>query len=116
MDFVLDPRKKISYAPSFGVNEIRNQYVKDEIGKQLKSFSALSVREKQGSDMIKEYYGLQANVVIDPTLLLNANDWDTMCGTEAKKDRALLCYVLGENEKVWKNIRQIAKKIIWKYM
>ena len=110
LDFVDDDRKKIAYAPSFGTCEIRDVYVRDEIGKQLKTFQALSVRERQGADIIKKLYGLNAEIVLDPTLLLDATAWERYEKTAVDSDGKILCYFLGENENFWKKIRNLSAK------
>lgn len=109
LDFVSNDKKKVAYAPSFGVNEIRNDYVRKEIGKQLETFAALSVRENRGAEFIKEYYGLDAKVVIDPTLLMTADEWSNYEEGIPNDEKKIVCYILGENEAVWKAIRKIAK-------
>lgn len=108
LDFVIDNKKKIAYAPSFGTNEIVNAYVRDEVGKQVKTFSHLSIREKQGADLLQKYYGLKAEVVLDPTLLVEKNEWEMLSGDTKRGKNTLLCYILGENESNWKYIEKIA--------
>ena len=66
--------------------------------------------EKQGAEMIEKYYGLKAEIVLDPTLLLKKNEWKKMSISYPKKEKILLCYILGENEKIWKEIEKIAQK------
>lgn len=110
LDFVKDDIKKVSYAPSFGVNHIENDCVRENIGELVSKIPHLSVRESRGSEMLKEYYGVDAKVVIDPTLLLNAKEWLSYSNKEYKVDsNILLCYFLGENENVWKEVERIAK-------
>ena len=41
----------------------------------LKGFNKLSCREKSGCDLIKNLTGQDVKLVLDPTLLLNADDW-----------------------------------------
>lgn len=67
-------RKRIAYAPSFGKNEIPN-YNKGIIRKYLSGFEHLSVREEQGANIIKEFTGRDVPVMLDPTLLLDKNEW-----------------------------------------
>lgn len=110
LDFVLDSKKKIAYAPSFGVNDITNKYVKRDIGKHLKSFQALSVREKQGAKIIKEYSGLDAKVVLDPVLLFDSTFWKKYENKINLPENSIVCYILGENETTWRRIKNIAKK------
>jgi len=66
--------QKISYAASFGVNEIPYER-KFEFAEYLKNFKAISVREKQGARIVEELVKRNAAVVLDPTLLLNENEW-----------------------------------------
>lgn len=66
--------KKISYAASFGVDYISDTYVSDYT-KWLSDFKAISVREKQGSEIVKQLTGKFANVVVDPTMLLSKDEW-----------------------------------------
>lgn len=74
LDFVPDKRRKASYAPSFGVEQIDDDK-KEQISALLKDFSFLSVREKKGAKIIKELTGLEVPVVLDPTFLLNREQW-----------------------------------------
>ena len=72
LDFVKDDKRKIAYAPSFGVSSIENEFVRENIGELVSKIGYLSVREKQGADMLKELYDIEAKVVLDPTLLLDS--------------------------------------------
>lgn len=70
--------KKIAYAPSFGISSIPHD--KKEILKSyLEGFDAISVREAQGASIIEEITGERVPVVLDPTLLLNEDDWTGLC-------------------------------------
>ena len=110
LDFVEDNNKKIAYAPSFGQSQISNKYIRDDIGKQLSSFGSLSIRENQGKNMIKKYYNLEAELVLDPTLLLESSNWNLLKKDYMIKPKTLLCYMLGDNENYWKNIELIASE------
>lgn len=74
LDFV-NGKKRISYAPSFGVKEIENKMVRQEIVSLLEKFDYLSVREESGSCIIKKLIGKEVPVCADPTLLLRAENW-----------------------------------------
>ena len=94
---------KISYAASFGVDKI-DESKKDRFFKALTNFDGISVREEKGKDV---------EVVLDPTMLLTASDWDTMCKKPKKinKKRYILNYFLGELSDYRKNeIERIAKE------
>jgi hypothetical protein len=96
LDFARD-NQKISYAASFGVSEIPFER-KTEYKEYLKDFKAISVREKQGLKIVEELAGRKAMVVLDPTLLLDENEWKKV---EKKpsfcpKNKYVLVYALGE--------------------
>jgi len=68
------PEQRISYAASFGVDEILDEK-KEVYAENLSLFKALSVREKRGAEIIKELTGRDAQVVLDPTMLLTSEQW-----------------------------------------
>lgn len=74
LTFVEDINKKIAYAASFGFKTIPNG-LEEEYKKRLDKFTKISVREKSGSKILEELKGIAATVCVDPTLLLNKNDW-----------------------------------------
>lgn len=91
------PKQRISYAASFGVDEIPEEK-KDVYAENLSQFRALSVREKRGAEIIKELTGKDAQVVLDPTMLLTSDQWSKV---EKKskftpKKKYALVYSLGE--------------------
>lgn len=87
------PLRKIAYAPSFGVPRVP-EGMGDELRDYLASFSHLSAREAQGREIIREISGREAPVVLDPTLLLTAEQWSAMAAEPAGRRRGdyILCY------------------------
>lgn len=73
LDFVREGRR-IAYAPSLGVPQLPEDKAA-ELKRFLAPFSALSVREKRGQVLVREAAEREAKVVLDPTLLLNGEDW-----------------------------------------
>ncbi len=104
--------QKVSYAASFGVDEIPDER-KVEYIKYIKSFKEISVREKQGAKIVKQLTGRDATVVLDPTLLLTENEWKKV---EKKsfycpKGKYVFIYALcDKNEHFKKKIEQLRKK------
>lgn len=71
-----DKMLKITYGASFGTSEnpISEQML--ETCKRLSSrFDAISVREKSAVGLVEQYFGKHAELVLDPTLLLDADDY-----------------------------------------
>lgn len=95
LDFAGDDVKKISYAASFGCNEW--EYTEEQermCGKLAKRFDAISVREASGVDLCKEHFGVDATLVLDPTLLLNKEDYGKVCHDVPKKEKHIFVYSL----------------------
>jgi coenzyme F420-reducing hydrogenase beta subunit len=82
LTFANTDKKKISYAPSFGSADV--DYPNDLLFLSnkyyLSLFDNISVREDSGCKIVKEKFGLEATQVLDPTLLLNAKDYDDILG------------------------------------
>jgi len=72
-DFAVNGRR-VAYAPSFGVSSIPEDK-REELARYLEKFDSLSSREKQGEKIIREITGREAVTVLDPTLLLPAEEW-----------------------------------------
>ena len=96
LDFVPQGAKCVSYASSFGVSELSGP-VFHKYKQWLKKFSHIGLREKKGVETV-EAMALNAEVahVLDPTLLLTANDWEKVAirPEDAPADKYLLLYDL----------------------
>lgn len=67
---------RISYSASFGKEEWEYTKKQEKNAKQaIKSFSAVSVREKSGVSLCKQHLGVDAIQHLDPTMLLKAEDY-----------------------------------------
>lgn len=107
------PDKRIAFSASFGVNDIPDK-MKKKVGKALKSFKAISVRENAGKKIVDELTGrTDVEVLIDPTMLLTADEWDKVSKkpTMLKNDRYILNYFLGNLSDERRNeINRVAKE------
>ena len=74
LDFVKDNSQKISYSSSFGISTIDDAH-KESYRKNLASFKALAIRETIGREIIKNLTGREAQVVLDPVMLLTKGQW-----------------------------------------
>ena len=74
--FCKDNSKKISYAASFGVNELNENFAK-AITTELKKFKSISVREERGAEIIYELLNASCSIVIDPTMLIEQDELRT---------------------------------------
>lgn len=115
LDFVEDPGKMVAYAPSIGLPEIENDTIRKRMTQNIARFKHLSIREKQGAELIKKLTGKDAKVVLDPTFLLNSCEWDSYADVKnAEKlpdERYILCYFLGGLKKYMKYVQVLSKKM-----
>lgn len=109
LDFVNAPKKKSSYAASFGVEKIPDEY-KAEYINLISDFSHISVREEQGAHIINELLNIKPQVVLDPTLLLNRDDWSQISSSNKEKEEYLLVYLMAETKGILTLAKQLAKK------
>lgn len=116
LDFAKDWNvKRISYAASFGVDHW--EYSEEETrtcAPLAQKFDAVSVREDTGIALCNEHLGVDAIHVLDPTMLLDVDDYNALVQafdpkifsiapehrvktTLDVKDKKLFCYVLDMN-------------------
>lgn len=110
LDFVKSDRKRIAYAPSIGVDHISEQCGK-EMGEFLDKFSFVSVREEAGKAIINNYSRKECHVVLDPTLLLNKEEWIKELKQPLIKNEYIFCYLFGENPFYIEFVENMRKKL-----
>lgn len=90
--------KKVSLSASISAPELPMEK-KIAYRERLAAFDFISVREKNAARLIKECAGLDAEVLIDPTLMLDAADWDKLAEAPAVllPRRYALKYFLGSD-------------------
>lgn len=114
LNWVPDDVKKISYSTSFGVSSIPEKY-KEEYRKFLKRIDYISIREDVGQKIIKDLIGKDVNVVCDPTLLFDKDEWMEIQNTEPLfEEKYILCYFLGNSIEYRKFAEDLRKKTGYK--
>lgn len=94
-------QKIISYAASMGNSDLPEEYI-PIYKKYLSRYDYITVREEKAKELLKSKVGLKnIDVVIDPTLLLSASEWEKI---EVKpvnmiSKKYILCYFLGDMDK-----------------
>ena len=79
LSFVPDGVKRIAYAPSLGISSLE-QKDRKMYAEFLGRFDALSCRENSGCEIINSISKKQAVVVLDPTLMVERDEWDRLRG------------------------------------
>ena len=105
LSFLDDNVKKISYAASFGTECVPNEYV--EISKPcLEKFQCLSVREMSGVQILNKI-GFDAELVCDPTLLINSQEYQKIMQNDFRKKEGLFSFVLHNDENSQKIVSSV---------
>lgn len=75
-DFIDENKMKIAYAPSFGVDfwEGNEEFTK-EIKSLVQRFNYVSVREVSGIKICNDVFGIDAECVLDPTMMVSLKDY-----------------------------------------
>lgn len=111
----VDSKKKIAYAPSIGSSVISNKFTADKMTTLISEFNFLSVREQKGADIIKQLTGLKAKVVVDPTLLIDVEEWKaSACTTSVETqmpEHYILGYFLGDNERYYSYMKRMSEEL-----
>ena len=105
--------KRIAYAASFGTDDWEYTSQQTVIcGELLKKFEAVSVRESSGVQLCKEHFSVEAIHVLDPTMLLNKEDYIKLieASQTLKSKGTMLNYILDETPEKKALIEQIAKE------
>lgn len=110
--------KRIAYAPSFGVDCWEYDDVQTEKCKRLiEKFDAVSVREKSGVELCRKYLCHDALWVLDPTMLLRADDYiklfDETCKNEEQGGK-IFNYVLDPTEETELLTQRLASTLDFK--
>lgn len=106
--------KRISYASSMGTKDFPDEYKKD-IKQLLSKFAHISLREETGRKAVSDLTGrTDVKKVLDPTFLLNAEDWQQV-GSKAEIEidipkEYILVYLIGNNEHYAKQVEDLKQK------
>lgn len=100
-----DKPKLVSYAASFGTNRpIYSEEQRKVCGEAISRFSAVSVREQSGMDVIKSFGWHTENdpvVVLDPTMLLPKEHYLSLLpNADSPSKGKVFCYVLDNSDEV----------------
>lgn len=83
--------RSVSYAASFGDSHFTEGSFR-KLDLLLKNFKALGIREQQMLPYVKEHTDVPAQRVVDPTLLLTAEDYEEITAPKQEKEKYLLLY------------------------
>jgi hypothetical protein len=113
LDFLRSDKLKISYAASLGTDKwLYTEHEKSICKKLLHEFDYISVREDSGVDLISDHFGLKADQLADPTLLLTKSDYlGLLSGSFERKEKTVFTYVLDDDEFTESIIKKVSEEL-----
>ena len=109
LKFGSEKTKRISYAASVATNVLGEEITK-RYKNALSTFSAISVREESAIDLIQPIAPIKVEHVIDPTLLLDKNEWEEIATYKKIEEEYVFCYFLGDSVKQRNIVKEFAQK------
>ena len=107
--FLPDGVCRISYAASFGTDSWQSPSLTYDVKKLLDKFNAVGVREQTGVAICKDTFGIDARLVVDPTLLHAS--YDEICGkyNPQRETNELVYFTFIRNQVEQKIIAEFSK-------
>lgn len=96
LDFVENRRITLAYAPSLGKAEFEEHHLA-LIKSLLPNIDHISVREEQGARLLRTLTDKEIEVVCDPVLLLNRDEWSRFAKAPRFREPYILTYFLENN-------------------
>ncbi len=112
IDFYLahGANKKIAYAASFGISSLPVG-MHNLFREELKTFQAIGVREETGKQILNDLEINNTDVVLDPTMLLSADEWKLVShkpdGMDKKRKYVMTYFLSGRNDALKNHINRI---------
>lgn len=102
--------KKITYAASFG-DALNSENELLFIQKALNNFDGISLREADYINLLKQFYKKEIYKVLDPTLLLNNNLWESVVIKPNISKKYVLVYQVMRSNETLRIAKGIAEQI-----
>ena len=109
LNFARSSAIKAAYGPSLGVSSLtenESSFIKE----QLKRYDFISCRESLGSDLLEKITGREIATVLDPTLMIHAEEWLRYAVKPKINGDYILCYFLGERDYYRDYVDQLSKQ------
>ncbi len=101
LDFAPKGAKKIAYAASTGGRDNYDERTRNIFMEHLRDFSSISMREKSSCTYFADMLGREVKHVVDPTLLLDAQDWNQVSARTSVSEPYIAVYDLIPSPQLW---------------
>ena len=101
---------KFSYAASFGTDRVSDEYIR-RCSKMISDLDEISVRETTSKKLLESHIDKAVEVVPDPVLLLDREDWETIVSrVTVPKKKYIFAYFTHINPKAQVFIKRLQKE------
>lgn len=104
----------VSYAASFGDSSFEKEEDLEILQNRLKNFKSIGIRERKLLNLVQQNVDVPVQCVIDPTLLLSADDYEEIIAPRQEESKYLLLYTRRYNPQMEAFAEQLAKQNGWK--
>lgn len=108
LDFLGEDKKRLSYGVSMGVTKVPSKN-EEEFKRLVREFDEISVREREMVDILSKYTDKEINVHIDPTFLLDKEEWNSYKKKYVLNKPYILVYAIYWNKKLNKELKKLHK-------
>ena len=103
-------KSKYSYACSMG-RPVTEKMFMNFLRKRLRKFKSVSCRDLSNAKMLSDLLGKSVPNVLDPTLLLDRDDWKSfMSRVNDMPSHYIVCYILGEKKIIGEYANKMGEK------
>lgn len=110
LNYAPDSAYKFAFSSSFG-KAVLSDTEKPQIKHHLERFDRISVREQQAVSILEDLGIQDVQHVLDPTLCMTKEFWNTLVGKRPIKQPYLLVYQLNSNKEFDQYAQKLAKKM-----
>lgn len=110
LQFAPENCKKVAYASSMGEYKLTEPH-REKVLNYLKGFDCLSVREATSAKLLKEAIGREIETVLDPTLLLTADEWTKYLKINRNAKEKYVFVMSAANRSATRKLINLAKSV-----
>lgn len=109
LNFLKNGEKRCSYAASMGETRIKLEK-EQEFAAYISKFNSFSVRENEMLPIVRKYTDKDISVHVDPTFLIDADQWRELEEEYVLKKPYILVYAIYWDDKLNKELKKLHKK------
>lgn len=109
LDFLPNETKRLSYAASMGITTVSNEK-ESEFAGLISKMNCISVREKEMAQVIQKYTDKSVSVNIDPTFLVDGEEWTKYAEEYPLKKPYILVYTIYWDKALNNKLKKLHKE------